>query len=69
MFGVQKQNIERCNLSKQIISQPKLYIVRAQSTNLFQQEIVRLAAYSLQCRVLCEDQFEICLQAMLCLQG
>ena len=42
MFGVQKQNIERCNLSKQIISQPKLYIVRAQSTNLFQQEIVQI---------------------------
>ena len=42
-----------------------LYIIRAQSTNLFQQEIVRLAAYPFQCRVLCEDQFEICLQAML----
>ena len=42
-----------------------MYIWANSITNLFQQEIVRLAAYPLQCRVLCEDQFEICLQAML----
>ena len=42
-----------------------MYIWAHSITNLFQQEIVRLAAYPFQCRVLCEDQFEICLQAML----
>ena len=42
-----------------------MYIWANSITSLFQQEIVRLAAYPLQCRVLCEDQFEICLQAML----